>query len=202
MSNTLQLGTHYSWVPNLTGHINFKFLTDNIFHEDSTHKIHQDNYKNHIKYFLINNIDYSDNLDEEKKGMKRDILVRIEEEKDFISGSYIELIPEKDIKEKSEQCLNETIWKPKVDFLAKDKIDDWVENCTRLIVYVDFIIEFNGTITFIFKKNNLEYDDKLSNIPLITYRVIKSILHKDVNQNQSTIRPPDYDIKSFAESFT
>ncbi len=179
MHESTQLGTHYSWVPNLTGHLNFQFLTDNIFHEDDTHKIHQVNYKDKIKYFYIHNIDYSDNIDEDEKGLKRDILVRIEELENCISGIYVELLPNVDNSMKIEKCHKDEIWEPKSDILGEDKIN-WLESCELLILHAEFTVDFDGTIEIIFKKDNLAYNQNLGNVPLITYRAIKSILHKDV----------------------
>lgn len=90
MTSETNKSFYYSWIPNLTGHLNFQYLSDNISHKDSNYTISQSNiFGTNIKYFLIDKINYSDNFDKDKKGENRTILVRIEKTDDYLSEKNI-----------------------------------------------------------------------------------------------------------------
>jgi len=170
--------TFYSWIPNLTGSLNFEYISDNVVQDDNTHKLYQFTNSQFSKQFLYKDIDFSDGIEKNKKGLPRSIICLIEKEDDKLIGQYYEFVSRK----------TDLISKK----LALQKIYENFEemgissyNLLRFKpnIHATFNIAFNGEIEIIFHTIDFiinDNDKNLSNIPLITYRAIKYILHKDV----------------------
>lgn len=170
--------TFYSWIPNLTGSLNFEYISDNIVQDDDEYKLYQYVESATVKYFLYKSIDFSDGVDKGKKGLPRNIICKITKEESSLIGEYFEFIPK--IKKPNP---NESSLKFIYDNFEKNGIEE--NNLLNFDpdLYATFNIQLNGKIAITLNTINLILDDEdnpLSNIPLITYRAIKYILHKDI----------------------
>jgi len=136
--------TFYSWIPNLTGSLNFEYISDNIVQDDDEYKLYQYVESATVKYFLYKSINFSDAVDKGKKGSPRNIICKMIKEESSLTGEYFEFVPK--------------IKKPNPN-----------ESSLKLDLYATFDIQLNGKIAITLNTINLILDDKgkpLSNIPL------------------------------------
>jgi len=170
--------TFYSWIPNLTGSLNFEYISDNIVQDDDEYKLYQYVESATVKYFLYKSINFSDAVDKGKKGSPRNIICKMIKEESSLTGEYFEFVPK--IKKPNP---NESSLKLIYDNFEKNGIKENDLLSFDPDLYATFDIQLNGKIAITLNTINLILDDKgkpLSNIPLITYRAIKYILHKDI----------------------
>ena len=172
--------TFYSWIPNLTGSLNFEYISDNIVQDDNEYKLYQYVESATVKYFLFRNINFSDGVDEGRKGLSRNIICKITKKESSFAGEYFEFVSKTNKPKPNEASLN---------FIYDNFEKNGIKNdLLRFLLYFDpdlyatFNIELNGKIAITLKRINftLNDDNLLSNISLITYRAIKYILHKDI----------------------
>ncbi len=172
--------TFYSWIPNLTGSLNFEYISDNIVQDDDEYKLYQYVESATVKYFLYRNMNFSDAVDEDRKGLSRNIICKITKEESSFAGEYFEFVSKTNRPNPNAASLN---------FIYDNFEKDGIKNdLLRFLLYFEpdlcatFKIKLNGEIAITLKKINFTLDDDnlLSNISLITYRAIKYILHKDI----------------------
>lgn len=172
--------TFYSWIPNLTGSLNFEYISDNIVQDDDEYKLYQYVESATVKCFLYRNMNFSDAVDEDRKGLSRNIICKITKEESSFAGEYFEFVSKTNRPNPNAASLN---------FIYDNFEKDGIKNdLLRFLLYFEpdlcatFKIKLNGEIAITLKKINFTLDDDnlLSNISLITYRAIKYILHKDI----------------------
>lgn len=168
--------TFYSWIPNLTGSLNFEYISDNIVQDDDEYKLYQYVESATVKYFLYRNMNFSDAVDEDRKGLSRNIICKITKEESSFAGEYFEFVSKTNRPNPNAASLNFIY-----DNFEKDGIKNDLLNFEPDL-YATFNIKLNGKIAITLKQINFTLDDDnlLSNISLITYRAIKYILHKDI----------------------
>lgn len=186
------LYTCYSWIPNLTGSLNFEFISDNIIQEDKSYPLYQANSKDSVntKFFLLEQWKFSDGIKEDKKGLARDIICIVERrEENLLVGDFYDITFTPTLKENFDvrQNLNKLkTFIKKGSGLDKDIIQKYLPPHKYISAQAKFSIKRNGRIKIDFfqipptidKKNQNAFMS--SNIPLITYRAIKYIFHKDI----------------------
>ena len=179
MSNlsTSVIPPHYSWIPNLTGSLNFEYISDNIVQEDDEHQLYQSTESSTIKYFLFENIDFSDGIEKSKKGLPRTIVCKIEKQATKFCAKYNEYIYD-ELDAPSKQTLDDIISKVKHNRLTDQDFKSLPTPLIEAIADIDFngVIKLEFPIVRILTVGGKQF----SNIPLITYRAIKYILHKDI----------------------
>ena len=168
--------TFYSWIPNLTGSLNFEYISDNIVQDDDEYKLYQYVESATVKYFLYRNMNFSDAVDEDRKGLSRNIICKITKEESSFAGEYFEFVSKTNRPNPNAASLNFIY-----DNFEKDGIKNDLLNFEPDL-YATFNIKLNGEIAITLEQINftLDNDNLLSNISLITYRAIKYILHKDI----------------------
>ncbi len=170
--------TFYSWIPNLTGSLNFEYISDNIVQDDNEYKLYQYVESATVKYFLFRNINFSDGVDEGRKGLSRNIICKITKEESSFAGEYFEFVSKTNRPNPHETSLN-----PIYDNFEDNGIQDELSSFEPDLC-ATFNIKLNGEIAITLEQINFTLDDDddnlLSNISLITYRAIKYILHKDI----------------------
>ncbi len=87
--------TFYSWIPNLTGSLNFEYISDNIVQDDNEYRLYQYVESAKEKYFLFRDINFSDGIDEDKKGLSRNIICKITKKESSFAGEYFEFVSKK-----------------------------------------------------------------------------------------------------------
>ena len=70
----------YSWIPNLTGSLNFEYISDNIVQDDEEYKLYQFTESSDLKYFLFRDINFSDGIEKSEKGLVRNIICTLKRE--------------------------------------------------------------------------------------------------------------------------
>ncbi len=170
--------TFYSWIPNLTGSLNFEYISDNIVQDDNEYRLYQYVESATVKYFLFRNINFSDGVDEGRKGLSRNIICKITKEESSFAGEYFEFVSKTNRPNPHETSLN-----PIYDNFEDNGIQDELSSFEPDLC-ATFNIKLNGEIAITLEQINFTLDDDddnlLSNISLITYRAIKYILHKDI----------------------
>lgn len=170
--------TFYSWIPNLTGNINFEFLSDNIVQEDGIYKLHQciaTNCKT-VKYFLYEEWSFSDNIEDNKKGNPRHIICKIEKDSELLIGEFYEFVLNDQQNIENFTNLSQQI---KDESFNEDSLKSIIASIPPKY-QATFNIQFNGKIDITFPTIEDCQSLKNDNIALITYRAIKYILHKDI----------------------
>ena len=168
----------YSWIPNLTGSLNFEYISDNIVQDDEEYKLYQFTESSDLKYFLFRDINFSDGIEKSEKGLVRNIICTLKREETKLTGEYYEFIPRKIDSAQKTSTLNQIYDNFENSGLSQYNLVNLEPN-----INAAFEIEFNGKIKITFDRINFILDgnnNSLNNIPLITYRAIKYVLHKDI----------------------
>lgn len=175
--------TFYSWIPNLTGSLNFEYISDNIVQDDNEYKLYQYVESATVKYFLFRNINFSDGVDEGRKGLSRNIICKITKKESSFAGEYFEFVSKTNKPKPNEASLNFIYDNFKDNGIKVNKIKVKLSSFEPDLC-ATFNIKLNGEIAITLEQINFTLDDDddnlLSNISLITYRAIKYILHKDI----------------------